>query len=327
MKTSWIVTASLLAAAALLFGSCNKLADNSDFVGGPETANFNSGGQKAEEDKDEKEDDVIDWESIDIQPEVTSDSEVKVMSFNVRVVGDSGNNAWDVRKKGIPVMVKTINPTVIGVQEAQPTHMTYLKANLTDYDCVGGGRDGGDKGEHTAIFYKRDEVQMIKNGTFWLSETPSQVSYGWGAQYRRIATWAIFKKIATGEFFFHMNTHLDFGEEVVTPEMNLIASKMQEYNPNGYPGVFTGDMNTVQTSPVFNVIRTAGWKSARTEARDTDNSITFHGFGTGGGVIDHVFFHKFSATKFKVVNEKYNGVQYLSDHYPVYAIVGFPVNQ
>ena len=328
MKKIWLyATAWLL--AVLMCPSCSKSGDNSLFVGGPETANFNSGGQKAEDDKDQQEDDELDWESIEIVPEKISDSEIKIMSFNLRVVSGedaASGNGWDTRKKGIPVMVRTINPTVIGVQEAQPTHLNYLSANLTDYAYVGDGRDGGTKGEHTAIFYKKEEVDLIQSGTFWLSETPGQVSYGWGAQYRRIAPWAIFKKKATGEFFFHMNTHLDFAEDVVTNEMYLIADKMREYNPQGYPGAFTGDMNTTQGSSVFNVIRTAGWKSARTEARDTDNSITFHGFGSGGGVIDHVFFNKFTVTKFKVVNEKYNGVKYLSDHYPVYAVLGFPVN-
>ncbi|MBO7510609.1 MAG: endonuclease/exonuclease/phosphatase family protein [Bacteroidales bacterium] len=324
MKKLWFTTATLVC-AALLMPSCFKSGDNSLFVRGPETANFNSGVQMADEDKDQQEGDEIDWESIDIVPEQTSDSEVKAMSFNVRVIGDRGNNAWDVRKKGIPVMVRTINPTVIGVQEAQPAHLNYLSSNLPEYAYVGDGRDGGAKGEHTAIFYKTDEVQLMQSGTFWLSETPNQVSYGWSAQYRRIATWAIFKKSATGEFFFHMNTHLDFAVDVVTNEMYLIADKMREYNPQGYPGVFTGDMNTTQGSPVFDVIRTAGWKSARSEARDTDNSITFNGFGASGAIIDHVFFNKFTTSKFKVVNEKYNGVQYLSDHYPVYAVLGFPL--
>ena len=54
------------------------------------------------------------------------------------------------------------------------------------------------------------------------------------------------------------------------------------------------------------------------------DSLT-EGIGASGAIIDHVFFNKFTTSKFKVVNEKYNGVQYLSDHYPVYAVLGFPL--
>lgn len=314
---------TVLLMVALFFPSCTKSRDNAMFVGGPETANFN-GGQSAD---DEGQDDGnIDWDSIDITPEVTEDAEVKIMSFNLRVIGDAGNNAWDVRKKGIPVMLRTVNPTVFGVQEAQPAHLNYLTFNLPEYAYVGEGRDGGNNGEHTAIFYKKDEVELLRSGTFWLSETPDRVSYGWGAQFRRIATWALFKKIANGECFFHLNTHLDFDEEVQAREMNLIEDKMREYNPDGYPAAFTGDMNVEENSSVFDVIRLKGWKSARKEAVHSDTGPTFHGFGTASSVIDHVFFYQFTASKFKVVNEKYNDVQYLSDHYPVYAILEFPLN-
>lgn len=307
------------------FSACEKTADNSFFVGGPETANFNSGGMAQEDDKDASEEEEMDWESIEIIPEKTSDSQVKIMSFNVRVLGDSGNNAWDVRKKGIPVMVKTINPTTIGVQEATKTHLDYLAKNLTDYAYVGEGREGGTRGESTAIFYKKEEVELIKSGTFWLSETPHQVSYGWNAQYLRIATWAIFKKKATNEFFFHMNTHLDFDDVTVANEVALIARKCLEYNPNNYPGAFTGDMNTKENDSCFEPMKQLGYVSARRQARDTDESMTFNGFGSAGGIIDHVFSSVFKASKFKVVNEKYNGVTYLSDHYPVYAILDFPL--
>ena len=69
-----------------------------------------------------------------------------------------------------------------GVQEATLYQMKDLEARLPDYDYVGVGRDdGATKGEFSAIFYKRSELKVLQEDSFWLSETPEKVSVGWDA--------------------------------------------------------------------------------------------------------------------------------------------------
>lgn len=312
---------------SFLVCSCAGNLDNSGYIGGPETANFNSGGQKVEDESGKEEDDELSWEDIEITPEVTSDSEVRIMTFNVRgyTTEENSQNNWANRRKAIPVMIKTTNPTTFGVQEAKRSFLTWIQSNCPDYQYTGEGNGGGTSGEYSAIFYNTKEVNLLNSGTFWLSETPDKVSYGFGAKHRRIATWAVFEKKATGERFFHINTHLDFAEQVQIKEVEVIAERIKLYNPEGYPAAFTGDMNVQHNSPAFNPIRKEGWKNSRTEARETDDSGTYNGWGASGKIIDIIFIKDFKALKYKVVTEQFVGVQYISDHYPVYSVLEFPV--
>ncbi|KAB5514503.1 hypothetical protein DKX38_028409 [Salix brachista] len=46
--------------------------------------------------------------------------------------------------------------------------------------------------EHCTIFYDKEKVELLEDGTFWLSESPSVPgSISWGAAVPCIATWAI----------------------------------------------------------------------------------------------------------------------------------------
>lgn len=50
-----------------------------------------------------------------------------------------------------------------------------------------------------AIFWRTAELELLDKGTFWLSETPDQVSKGWDASYRRTCTWAGFRHKKSGQ--------------------------------------------------------------------------------------------------------------------------------
>jgi hypothetical protein len=72
--------------------------------------------------------------------------------------------------------------------------MKDLEAGLPNYNYVGVGRDDGiTKGEFSAIFYKKSDLRVLQEDTFWLSETPEKVSVGWDAALPRICTYAQFR--------------------------------------------------------------------------------------------------------------------------------------
>ena len=88
--------------------------------------------------------------------------------------------------------------------------MQDLLTGLTEYNYVGVGRDDGKtKGEYSAIFYKKDELRLIEESTFWLSETPENVSVGWDAALPRICTYALFEHQESKRKYWHFNTHFD----------------------------------------------------------------------------------------------------------------------
>lgn len=251
-------------------------------------------------------------------------SEIKVMSYNIRlssgtIKADSIYH-WEHRKQASLNLMHEENPTVFGLQEACPDQMDYMVENLPEYGYIGVGRDDGKrKGEFMSIFYKKEEVEFIDGGTFWLSETPDQVSKGWDAQCFRTCTWAILKKKDTGKKFVYMNTHLDHMGKVAREEsIKLIVERAEKLTGGKLPVFITADFNSPTSNAIFKPMQEA-MLDARVEAPVTDDRGTLNCWGTTppGVVIDHVFYRGAEAQKFEVLRDKDYGAPYVSDHYPV----------
>ena len=130
-------------------------------------------------------------------------------SYNIRCdTPVDGDNAWPYRKERVEALIRFYGFDVLGVQEAKPSQMSDLRA-MPGFASVGVGRDGGDRGEYSAIFYRTDRLRVLDSGTFWLSETPDKVSRGWDGACNRTVTWVELKDRKSGKEFFYFNTHLD----------------------------------------------------------------------------------------------------------------------
>lgn len=251
-------------------------------------------------------------------------SEIKVMSYNIRlssgtIKADSIYH-WEHRKQASLNLMHEENPTVFGLQEACPDQMDYMVENLPEYGYIGVGRDDGKrKGEFMSIFYKKEEVEFIDGGTFWLSQTPDEVSKGWDAACFRTCTWAILKKKDTGKKFVYMNTHLDHMGKVAREEsIKLIVERAEKLTGGKLPVFITADFNSPTSNAIFKPMQEA-MLDARVEAPVTDDRGTLNCWGTTppGVVIDHVFYRGAEAQKFEVLRDKDYGAPYVSDHYPV----------
>lgn len=250
-------------------------------------------------------------------------SDITVISYNIRLGGGwDGEHKWDNRKHASLNMIREERPTVFGLQEALPAQMQYLVENLPEYEHIGVGReDGVASGEHMAIFYLKDEVELLDGGTFWLSPTPDTPSKGWDAACKRTCTWTKLRMKRTGKKFAYLNTHLDHvGAEARREGLALIAERIVEIMPEGT--VFlTADFNATTSNPAFEPIK-AIMKDARAEAAATDHRATLNLWSTEhcsnpDFVIDHIFYRGAEAHSFKVLCDKNYGAPFISDHYPV----------
>ena len=250
----------------------------------------------------------------------------KVISYNIRLgVAKDGDNAWDLRKEATPAMLADQDPLIFGVQEAYDFQIAYIVEQCPQYASIGVGReDGVEKGEHMSIFYKKDLVELEKWGTYWLSETPDEPSKGWDAACYRTATWALLKIKKSGKQFYYVNTHLDHkGIEARKNGLALIVDRIADMNPEGWPMILTGDLNVTPDDPCLVDLDTK-MKSARAFAEKTTDKGSFTGWGRTSEVIDYVYYSGFSkCTEFDVIDRSYAGKPYISDHYPVYAILEF----
>jgi endonuclease/exonuclease/phosphatase family metal-dependent hydrolase len=259
---------------------------------------------------------------------------VSVMSYNIRLDTEAdGINQWKNRSEKVVSLIKKYNPDLLGVQEALHNQMMDLQKGLPDYAFIGGGRDDGkEKGEYSAIFYKKDKFEVIKEKTLWLSETPEVPgSKSWDAAITRVVTFAVLKDKASGKSFIYANTHFDhIGKEARKNSASLIKTFLREFiaeaslekTKKEIPVLVSGDFNSEPTDePYLTMIN--GKDLALSDARPATNLTgTFCGFEVDKIVcrtIDYVFHSvQWTASGYKVIQD-YDGKYYPSDHLPVMA--------
>lgn len=252
-------------------------------------------------------------------------SAIQIMSYNIRVsTASDGGNDWEIRKPASVKMILDCKPDIVGLQEAMENQVLYLQDNCTGYEVIGVNRENGlpVKGEHMTILYRSSTMKCYGWGTFWLSDTPAIPSMGWDGAYQRSATWALMQDKRDGRIFFFVNTHLDHvGTLARSKGLALIQERIAQINPDNYPVVLTGDFNCTVDFPALEGIRNT-MDNAREKALVSDGVKSYNAWGgDGGGNIDFIWYKGFGKCKwFRTITKNY-GVPYVSDHYPISALV------
>ncbi|WP_445731345.1 endonuclease/exonuclease/phosphatase family protein [Mariniflexile sp.] len=249
----------------------------------------------------------------------------KVMTYNVRLdIASDGENAWTHRKDFLSSQVLFFGPDILGVQEARPNQMADLKEALKDYKVIGLGRDGGNEGEHSSIFYNTKKFKVEKENTFWLSETPKIVSKGWDAAYPRIYTYGLFTDLKTSKKIWVFNTHLDHvGAQAQLNGIKQIQQKIKEVNTKNYPVILMGDFNVEPNSLLIKNLSESMLNTQTVAKLTFGPNGTFNGFKFNEPVtrkIDYVFMSKsnhLTVIKHAVLSDS-NNLKYPSDHFPVF---------
>jgi endonuclease/exonuclease/phosphatase family metal-dependent hydrolase len=270
----------------------------------------------------------------------------KVLSYNIRYdnKGD-GEDRWDNRKEGLIKQVKTINPDVIGFQEVLNPQLEYLGKELAGYKYLGVGRDDGKtKGEYIPIFYKVDKFTLLKNGWFWLSETPNEPSKGWDAACNRMCNWAVLRDTVTHKNFLFLNTHLDHKGKLaqknsINQIIDFIYNDATGYvyddtqirdttNLNQMPVVWMGDFNLQPNDSLYQKIETDGKATLRkredsykvAETKPEGSIGTFNGFKFADNYsarIDYIWVIDLKVKSYRTLNDKLPNGRWPSDHFPV----------
>ena len=237
--------------------------------------------------------------------------ELNVGSFNIRnssplrpgqerpKKGDySKFNGWDDRKQYLCDMINLEAFDVFGSQEVKKKQLDEMMALLPDYDYVGVGRDdGAEKGEYCPVIYRKKEFKLLNSGTFWLSETPDEVTKGWDAACYRVCTWAYLQRKSDKARFYFLSTHLDHkGKEARINGGKLVVDWIKEHC-KGENVIVVGDFNVTQSSDTYKVFVDSGiledtYETAKYKFAPTG---TFNGFNPRRYTtyrIDHIFVTK-----------------------------------
>lgn len=248
-----------------------------------------------------------------------------IMTFNLRYDNpEDGENSWSNRKAKVVEIIKQEQPVIIGTQELLPAMIKDLDELLTEYDWFGQPRQSND--EYSVIFYKKDEVRFVENGTFWLSETPLvEASISWDSSLPRICTWGEFVCLNSPHRFRVFNTHLDhISEEARIKGVQVIEKYMAALNESEHlPAILTGDFNAEPASDEVKFWMDKPFTSVYSVMKIQGEGLTFHDFegGSDGEPIDYIFVSKDIEIKSgRIIHSKMDNM-YPSDHYPVSAIV------
>jgi endonuclease/exonuclease/phosphatase family metal-dependent hydrolase len=260
--------------------------------------------------------------------------DLRVASYNLRYINanDSINgNGWAVRSPIIAALIRFHDFDIFGTQEGYKNQLDDITDALPQYVYYGRGRDDGkDKGEHSAIFYKKDKFKLLDKGDFWLSQTPDKPSLGWDATCcNRICSWVYLQDKKTGKKFYFFNAHFDHqGVQAREESSKLILQKIKAIAGNA-PALFTGDLNGSQSSDWYKAIANSGLlKDTYFQVKyPYANNASFNGFGAtkpgNNEIIDHIFIsNDFIAKKWGLLTDTYHG-KYPSDHFPVVAEISF----
>lgn len=254
---------------------------------------------------------------------------VAVMTYNIRYdnPGD-GINQWGNRKEKVYDLIRKYNPDLLGVQEALQHQLKDIVDNVSDYAYIGVGRDDGkEKGEFSAILYKKDRFDILAQNTFWLSETPEVAgSKSWDAAITRVATWAKVRDKKSGNEFFMINTHFDhIGREARAKSATLLKAKALDFG-RGLPVIITGDFNCTRDELPYKTIMDKSSLSLIDPAPQNSPG-TFTSFAVNSIVpraIDYIFHTpEWTSDDYRVIQDN-DGKNYPSDHLPVMVKLALP---
>ncbi|MDD4315905.1 MAG: endonuclease/exonuclease/phosphatase family protein [Clostridia bacterium] len=257
------------------------------------------------------------------------DAPLTVMSFNIRTITleSSQLNNWDNRTDSILGVIEGSSPDIIGFQELKEIQYDFFKEQLGgEYGFYGLFRDNIPFfSEAAAVFYKKKRFSVLEENTFWLSETPDEMSRGWDAGINRICTQVRLKDKKSGAKFVFLNTHFDHqGDVARSQSVELIKSRIEAL---ACPAILTGDFNFNELSPNYTALTQGILKDVKYAAAVSDSGGTFNGFGGSNGVspIDYILVSDghFAAQSYEIIRTPNPQGTYPSDHFPIKAVIRF----
>lgn len=246
---------------------------------------------------------------------------------------------WNKRRDGVMAALQNIRPDIAGIQEATSEQWPDFKNKHPEYSIADKSMNMK-KWSSTMVLYRKDRVEYIDGGLFYLSETPHVFSKGFGTYTEKTCTWCIFRDLRNANKFLFLNAHFvksgcTNSEKARKKSAELILKKAKEL-ASGLPIVFVGDLNTEPNEPPHKILSKSlqdSRSTAETYYNGKNNVNTFIGTFKASkqgrkAILDHIFAsHNFRVKRYVVhvkVNEKGRDI-YCSDHRPVKVILGWKI--
>ena len=177
--------------------------------------------------------------------------DLKIGSFNILGTYPENAEFSDERAKFAADLVEYRDFDVVGLQEAQLWQVdamlksgTFEKSGLT----VSGEVQNGKNWWGNIIIYKKKKFELVESGSFYLTDTPDQLSKPdkWGEKQYRNCNWVKLRIKKSGKEFFFFNTHFGL---TPTSRVNMAKVFVAQIQKIAGDNIFfcSGDFNTVAT--------------------------------------------------------------------------------
>lgn len=260
---------------------------------------------------------------------------IKVMSFNIR------ESKWEERQSAVLEMLNAEKPDIIGLQELKVLWGLDKLTQIDTWKVISQGVTGYQgyrpDGQTNGFIYNPEVFEVSNTGFFYLGDdyTKPGVENSWD-DWQRTTIYATLKHKDTGKYFFFIATHYPVNwDPGCFNSTELIVERLSALNTNNYPVIMVGDFNCTKSSGALAGIE-AFMRDARTYAdsyysEDNRNLYTYNAYGDESKARHKVDFIWYShpaldAKYYEVITQetkKYGDVEYLSDHYPISAIIRF----
>ena len=250
-----------------------------------------------------------------------------VMTYNLKFASTSPPNAWPQRRPLMAELIEKLAPDVFGTQEGLYGQLQDLAADLPAFQWIGMGRDGGSRGEFSAVFYRTARLEPLAFDHFWLSDTPEVIgSKTWGPKLARMVTWVKFRDRQTKREFIFVNTHFDHQVQAAREKSaRLIRERVTAFDAK-LPVLLVGDFNAAAGSNQAYAILTEDkfltdtWTTARERVNEGIGTLNgFKALQKDGPRIDWILSRgAVTADRIEIVTFSRDG-HFPSDHCPVVA--------
>ena len=208
---------------------------------------------------------------------------MKIITWNVRcqnATDDARGCGWAARRDNLCAVLHAQAPDVLATQEAYAPQIDDLCAALPAYQMAGVGRnDGAREGEFCAIFYRANRYELRDQSTRWLSQTPDEPSFGWGAHCIRIVTRARLFDRETAREFEVWNAHFDHA--IALARLKSAQMLRRGIEALDVPALLCGDFNSAPNDePLRALTQGGGLRDARAHSAQppVGPHATFCGF-------------------------------------------------
>ena len=179
-------------------------------------------------------------------------------TYNVRIASnsDTGQSKWANRRQYVKQNILNYDFDIVGMQEVLgnnkdastgKSQLQDLRDMLSAYADYAVQRQGVNA-EYNAIFYKKSKYTLLDKGMFYINEHPETPGIGWGGEYHRICIWVHLNDKSSGQDFYFVCTHQNFGPTLSGIEGAKLVGHRLRALVGQTPMILVGDFNMLRAS-------------------------------------------------------------------------------